>query len=127
MDFHDMTHHNSDINKKPINIIYEFINNIAMQGGILSIVIYASQYYSFPGIMLWALMYATVHNINYLIIPPKTHQNHHKNKHSSYGIDIWDVLFNTKNDPDEIEVYNHMSINLILITLGIVYLYKKYS
>ena len=127
IDFHDTTHHDSEINKQPLNIIYEFINNFILQGGLVAGLIYTSKNYCIPAILVWALMYATVHNINYILMPPKTHQNHHKNKHSSYGLDIWDVLFNTKEDPDEIEVYNHMSINMILLTLGIVYCYKHYT
>lgn len=125
-DFHDTTHHDSDINKQPLNVIYEFINNFVLQGGLVAYLASSASNYCFPAIILWALMYATVHNINYILMPPKTHQNHHMNKHSSYGLDIWDVIFNTKQDPDEIEVYNHMSINMILLTLGIVYYYKHY-
>jgi len=127
MDFHDTTHHDSDINKQPLNVLYEFINNFILQGGLIAFFAWTASNYCLPTIILWALMYATVHNINYILMPPKTHQNHHENKHSSYGLDIWDILFNTKADPDEVEVYNHMSINMILITLGIVYYYKHYS
>ena len=127
MDFHDTTHHDSDINKQPLNVFYEFMNNFILQGGLIAFLSWSATNYCLPSIILWALMYATVHNINYILMPPKTHQNHHENKHSSYGLDIWDILFNTKADPDEVEVYNHMSINMILLTLGIVYYYKHYA
>ena len=126
-DFHDVTHHDSSINKQPMNVIYEFINNFVLQGGLVVFLASIAHTFCIPAILLWALMYATVHNINYILMPPKTHQNHHMNKHSSYGLDIWDILFNTKADPDEVEVYNHMSINLILITLGLCYYYNRKS
>lgn len=127
LDFHDTIHHDTSINKQPMNVIYEFINNFVLQGGLILLLILITSYISKEGVFLWASLYATVHNINYIIMPPKTHQNHHANKHSSYGIDIWDVIFNTKEDPDEIESYNHMSINMALITLGIYYYYKHYA
>lgn len=124
-DFHDITHHDTSINKQPLNVTYEFINNFVLQGGLVAFLIWAVKYLSSTAILLWALLYATVHNVNYILMPPKTHQNHHNNKHSSYGLDIWDILFNTKDDPDEIEVYNHMSINMIILTLGLTYYYTR--
>ena len=125
LDFHDVIHHNTSINKQPLNVIYEFINNFVLQGGLVVFLMWAVKYLSSPAILLWSLLYATVHNVNYILMPPKTHQNHHTNKHSSYGLDIWDILFNTKTDPNELEVYNHMSINMIILTLGLTYYYTK--
>ena len=126
IDYHDKTHHDTDINKLWYNIVFEFINNVVLQGGLIVILVYLSRYLCMSTVMLWALMYATVHNINYLYVKPMTHQNHHKDKHTSYGLDIYDVLFNTKYDPTELEVYNHASINLVLITAAFVYfIYRK--
>lgn len=124
LDFHDKTHHNTKINKTFKNISYEFFNNIMFQGGFIILFIYCVKYLCIPSIILWTFLYATVHNINYAIYPCKTHQNHHINKHSSYGLDVWDILFNTNDDPNEIENYNHASINLIIITLIICFYYK---
>ena len=124
-DFHDTTHHDTRINKRPANVIYEFINNFVFQGGIIVAFAYISRVVCIPSLLLWSLLYATVHNINYIIMPPKTHQNHHADKNTSYGLDIWDVIFNTKYDPDEIEVYNHMAINMICITAVLCYYYKR--
>lgn len=125
LDFHDVTHHDTKINKEWYNILFEFINNFVMQGGLLVVLIYIAKQLSISSIILWALFYATVHNINYLYIKPQTHINHHHNKHTSYGLDIYDVLFNTKYDPDELEVYNHASVNVFLITIGIIYFISK--
>ena len=71
------------------------------------------------------LFYATVHNINYNIVSPQTHQNHHKDKNTSYGLDIFDILFNTKYDVNEIENYNHGAINIIVLTLLFCYIMNK--
>jgi hypothetical protein len=121
MDFHDKTHHNTSINKEPINILYEFINNIFFQGGILLFFIYISKSISISSIILWMFYYATVHNINYLLMPCKTHQNHHINKFTSYGLDIWDIIFNTSYDENEVENYNHSAINMLFISLVLYY------
>jgi sterol desaturase/sphingolipid hydroxylase (fatty acid hydroxylase superfamily) len=72
-------------------------------------------------LLLWAFMYATVHNINYVFIKPTTHKDHHVNNHTNYGLDVVDILLNTKYDYNDIEVHNHVAINLILITYVICY------
>ena len=124
LDFHDETHHNTEINKTWYNILFEFVNNVVMQGGLLVALIYFGKQLSISSIILWSFFYATVHNINYLFVKPQTHKNHHTDKHTSYGLDIYDVLFNTKYDPEELEIYNHASVNLFLITVIIIYFIK---
>ena len=117
LDFHRTTHHDSDVNKKIINICYEFINNFLTQGGILIIFIwFCNKYIDMRVIFLWALMYATAHNINYMLIKPTVHRDHHLHEDTNYGLDIADIIFDTKYDLNDIEDYNHISINLIVIT-----------
>lgn len=125
LDFHDKKHHNTSINKTYTNITYEFLNNIVMQGGLLALLVYCSKWFSVPAFLLWAFLYATVHNINYAFIKPQTHKDHHTDKFSCYGLDIWDIIFNTTYRENDIEIYNHASINLILITLAISYIMCK--
>ena len=121
LDFHRTTHHNSDINKKTINIFYEFINNFLTQGGILIIFIwFCNRYIDMRVVLLWALMYATAHNINYMIIKPTVHRDHHLHDDTNYGLDIADIIFDTKFDIHDVEDHNHISINLIVITLIII-------
>jgi sterol desaturase/sphingolipid hydroxylase (fatty acid hydroxylase superfamily) len=72
-------------------------------------------------LLLWAFMYATVHNINYLYVKPTTHKDHHVNHHTNYGLDFVDILLNTKYDYNDVEQHNHAAINLILITYVICY------
>jgi len=125
LDFHRVIHHDTSINKKPVNICYEFINNFLTQGGLLVIIVWLyNRFIDNRIILLWALAYATIHNINYLFIKPSVHRDHHIDEHTNYGIDIADILFDTKYNLDDIETHNHVSINLIIITLIIIYFYK---
>jgi len=126
LDFHRITHHDTSINKKPANILYEFLNNFLTQGGGLIIFVwFYNKCIDSRVILLWALMYATAHNINYMFIKPTVHRDHHLNEDTNYGLDIADIIFDTKYDLNDIEDYNHISINLILITLVIVYFIHK--
>lgn len=115
-EFHSIVHHDSSINKTPKNIFLEFMNNIFMQGGAVIIIKYGLNLLDNRVIILWALYYATVHNINYNIKHPLTHQQHHINNTTNYGIDIWDIIIGSKYDWNEIETHNHTVINLIVIT-----------
>jgi hypothetical protein len=125
MDFHSITHHDTTVNKEPANLFYEFINNVITQGGIIIIFVKLVNYFiDFRVVMLWALMYATTHNINYVFLKPSTHRDHHIDDNTNFGIDIADIIFDTKYDLDDIETHNHVSINLFIITLIIIYFYK---
>jgi hypothetical protein len=122
LDFHRKTHHDSSINKKPINIFYEFINNFITQGGGLVLFSwFCNRCIDMRIILLWALMYATAHNINYMIMKPSVHRDHHLHEDTNYGLDVADIIFDTKYDLNDIENYNHISINLIVITLIIIF------
>ena len=120
-EFHSIVHHDTRINKTPKNIFLEFINNLFMQGGAVIIIKYGLNLLDNRVIILWALYYATVHNINYNIIHPTTHQQHHINNTKNYGIDIWDIIIGSKYDWNEIENHNHTAINLIVITAIMLY------
>jgi hypothetical protein len=123
MDFHDSIHHDTEINKKPVNIFYEVTNNFLIQGGLMYAVYVASRYIEPEMFLLWAFMYTTIHHINYPIIGSKEHREHHENKFTNYGLDIWDVIFNTKPKPEEggtPEDFNHIIFNLIV---GVAILY----
>ena len=123
IDFHDQTHHNTDINKNWENIAIEFAMNFYVQAGGFILIIWVARQLNLYVITLWGLMYATIHNINYAIHPPATHMLHHIDKTTNYGIDIWDIIFNTKYggdySADKIENINHYAINTAIITVAI--------
>lgn len=125
LDFHSITHHDTAVNKEPENLLYEFYNNVITQGGLIIIFVQFVNYFvDFRVIILWALMYATTHTINYVILKPTTHRDHHIDDTTNFGIDIADIIFDTKYDLDDIETHNHVSINLLIITIVIIYFYK---
>lgn len=127
MEFHDTTHHDTEINKQPKYIVLEFLNNLASQGVLLIIVKYLLSLIDNRVVFLWAFFYATVHNINYIIVKPITHKEHHINDKTNYGIDIWDIIIGSKYDWNNIETHNHTAINLIIITAVIMYLSNRFK
>jgi hypothetical protein len=134
-DFHDKIHHDTSINKKPLNLLMEFFQNFLMEGGFL--ILFAQRYnfsinikdFKFKlnkaVLLLWGLLYASVHNINYILLGCDQHTKHHTDTKTNYGIDTLDILFDTKYDINNIENINHAAINMIIITL-IIWYYKIY-
>jgi hypothetical protein len=120
-DFHSETHHDTSINKKLNNRIYEFIMNFITQSGLLLLFILFTKYLNYYVCFLWGIFYATVHMINYDIIKPQSHKNHHLNVKKNYDILLWDTVMNTKYDyNDIIEDVNHCSYNIVILTILIV-------
>lgn len=126
MDYHDVYHHDSNLNKQPYYLILEALNNIWMQGGCWILYIYIfSLNINIYNILLWSLVYSSFHNINYnLMEAPLIHQEHHQNIFTNIGIDIVDVIFDSKYDDNHIENINHYAINVAIIT-GILLYYKS--
>lgn len=123
-DFHHNIHHDSDINKKPINIIKEFLNNFIIEGFFPFLLILILRFIDLRVCFVWGLSYASIHNINYLYLMPKTHSDHHKDSNKNIGIDIWDIIFGTKYDWNDIEQVNHYAINFILSSIIVILIYR---
>ena len=123
-DYHHIIHHDSEINKRPLYIILEFINNLFMEGGGILILLFLSKYLQLESIFIWMFMYATGHNINYILKPCSQHINHHKDDHTNYGFDWYDILFGSKYDMNNLENYNHLTINIVIGFL-LLYIGKK--
>ena len=127
-DFHSDIHHDTSINKKLENKIYEFIMNFITQSGLLLLFILFTKYLNYYVCFLWGIFYATVHMINYDIIKPQSHKNHHLNNNTNYDILLWDTILNTKYDyNDIIEDVNHCSYNIVILTILIVCFIKYNS
>ena len=127
IDFHPTTHHDSDINKKFTNVFYEFWNNVLTQGTSFVLLYFLFKKINLWVCITWAFAYATVHNINYLIKPPQTHKNHHKQVAYNLGIDIWDIIMGTKYPNEPAEKHNHYTINFIILTAIVCYLAPKFK
>lgn len=131
-DFHDKYHHDSKINKEPFYIVWEFLVNLVLEGGWLILLVNLFSLKLDVGftilalnksiLWLWGLLYASAHNINYIILDSEQHEKHHLYATTNYGIDTMDILMNTKYDVNNIENYNHAAINLIVITMLILWL-----
>lgn len=125
IEFHSVDHHNSKNNKTTLSIIKEASNNLFFQGVGLYIIAVLIKKMDISVFLIWAVLYTTIHLINYNLVPCKEHINHHKNPDTNYGIEIYDILFDTKNKNDvSVENYNHYSINLIIITIVYCIIYK---
>ena len=119
-DFHDKIHHDTSVNKESFNLFWEFFQNFLMEGGLLIIIAYyynikvniGNHIFKFNKavLLLWGMLYASVHNINYIILGCDQHVNHHINPKTNYGIDILDILFDTKYDLENIEDLNHAAL-----------------
>lgn len=131
LDFHDKIHHNTNINKQWQNVIIEFLMNIYTEGVLLIILFKILNVgiqirgqilkFNYPILFAWSILYSTIHNINYNIITPICHIQHHLNEKTNYGIDFMDILFGSKYD-DVPEEMNHASLNVILILLFIIFI-----
>ena len=131
--FHDVIHHNSNINKKWYNILIEGIQNMIMEGvGLIIFSLFtnfglklgAEMYkLNHSTILLWSLLYTTVHLINYRIVHPNSHINHHKDYYKNLSLtDLFDILFGTKYDKNDIQDLKHFTINVLIIFILIIFL-----
>jgi len=109
-DFHSKIHHVSEINKKPLYILLEVIQNILSQGGyiLIFLIIFKIRIISNNKtidinkyiIVLWISIYLYIHHIFYNISNTKEHEIHHKNP--DYNLDavcIFDILLNNTPTP----------------------------
>ena len=127
LDFHDIIHHNSSINKYWYNILMEAIQNILLEGGLwaiasvilgLEIKIFDETYkLNVVTMLLWMLLYASVHLINYRLVHPNSHIAHHMDYYKNLSLtDMFDLIFDTKYDKKNIQDLNHFIINVVIIT-----------
>uniref|UniRef100_A0A6C0B9N3 Fatty acid hydroxylase domain-containing protein n=1 Tax=viral metagenome TaxID=1070528 RepID=A0A6C0B9N3_9ZZZZ len=74
-------------------------------------------------ILFSTLFYSTIHNINYgYLHVNNVHTLHHEHVMTNIGPDLCDIIFGTKHPDDTIENTNHYIPNVIIITIGILWL-----
>ena len=132
LDFHDKIHHDSSVNKIWYNVLMEASENVLMEGGLIVVLSrmfnlglrFHEEVYIFNHTisLVWALLYTTVHLINYKLISPNTHMDHHKDCYTNFGIDTLDIVFNTKYDMNKPEIFNHGAINMFFLTVLVVFI-----
>ena len=142
-DFHSKIHHNPHLNKLWYNKVVEFLENfiiisvpyvfIANTYNIGLNISSTTLYLNKPILILWGLIYTTIHNVNYSIINPQTHKEHHlkdlryayndsDEQVTNYGPDTIDIICNTKYKSNIIEDFNHGSINVIILTVILIFI-----
>lgn len=116
IDFHDIVHHDTNINKQYLFLIIELFQNFLTQGFIL-FVFGIDKLINKYIILLWCLTYTSVHLFNYnLSFIKHCHKDHHTNSKTNYGIDYMDIIMGTKFNYLDIENINHYGINILIIT-----------
>lgn len=135
-------HHTKEINHKWYNELIEFLINLVYIGGgyLIPINIYLDMYdltlLNSYGILAFTLLYTTHHMINYHYLTIPSHVKHHENDIElggkvtssdikNYGPDTIDVVFGTKNEDEEYEDMKYTAINILIIMIIIVYIYKS--
>ncbi len=136
-DFHDKIHHDSNVNKRPYNVLVEVYQNLLSEGLIAAALCYwlspsiriggRTITPHVPTMVFWALLYTSAHNINYEILRPQEHINHHLFPHTNFGIDLMDILFDTKYEPEGFEIMHHAVPNIIIITALILWIPKLWT
>jgi hypothetical protein len=70
-------------------------------------------------VLFYSIGYVFIHFVNYGIQINNVHELHHKEVTTNFGLDIYDVMFHTKNPKSEREDTSHF-IPTVLLTFGIV-------
>ena len=130
-DFHDLIHHDSSINKSHTNILIEGIQNLIFEGGLIilfylyfkiKLVLNNETYSINPYVVLfWMILYTSVHLINYRLVHPNSHIAHHMDYYKNLSLtDLFDLIFGSKYDENEIQDLDHFTINAVFSVLGII-------
>ena len=122
MTFFHGFHHNPKINTTWYAELIETVVNILGSGGLsLAIMnmfvedVFKIKLLDNDVLLFTTFLYTSFHMINYHVLKVPTHVKHHQDSNTNFGPDIMDILFNTKQDRDNIEDMNHGVINVVLI------------
>lgn len=122
-----LLHHDETQQHSPIAFIIESLLNFFMIGGFIVLLlsmrfekVFGFKIFNNYIILFWALFYTSYHLINYHMIKPDAHKQHHiSNGVNNYGPEWMDIIFDTKSDGSEFEDLNSGIINMSIITLVI--------
>jgi hypothetical protein len=126
--FH-LLHHNPEYSQSWIVFFLEAFIDFTFGGfllifpGIFVEKIFGFRIFNYYIILLWSLFYLTYHLINYHLSKPDIHKQHHiDNGTSNFGPEWMDIIFDTKTDNSKFENMNSGIINMVIITIIILYL-----
>lgn len=118
-------HQHNKLLDRRVELIIEMFTDLAMNFTLLLIQWLTGVWFvPFSLILYNAVIYTSVHIINYSIIGSDTHKKHHLNHDTNYGPDTMDHIFSSSEDGD----YEDMKPIIIntCVALGLVYFLKKY-
>lgn len=79
-------------------------------------------------LIMSTLLYISTHSINYGYLKVNDiHYAHHKNILTNFGPDFFDILFGTHNPSTQIENWDHIIPNTIIITIIIFFLKRAWN
>jgi hypothetical protein len=127
--FH-LLHHNPEYAESSIVFLLEALIDFFTFGGFLLIFagifiekIVGFRIFNYYIILLWSFFYLSYHLINYHLSKPDAHKQHHiDNGTSNFGPEWMDIIFDTKTDNSKFENLNSGIINMVIITIVILYL-----
>jgi hypothetical protein len=80
----------------------------------------------FSIILLNAIIYTSIHIVNYSIIGSPTHKKHHLNHNTNFGPDTWDHIFSSSED-GEIEDLTHICFNTVVAFVVVLALKRHFG
>lgn len=120
--FHHQHHKLLD---RRIELIIEMFTDLSMNFTLLGIQWLTGVWFVPLSIILYhALVYTSVHIINYSMIGSETHKKHHLNHDTNYGPDTMDHIFSSSED-GELEDMTPIIINAI-VGFGIIFYLKSH-
>ena len=120
--FHHQHHKLLD---RRIELIIEMFTDLGMNFSLLAIQWITGVWFVPLSIILYhALVYTSVHIINYSMIGSETHKKHHMNHDTNFGPDTMDQIFSSSED-GELEDMTPILINAV-VAFGIVFYLKNH-
>jgi hypothetical protein len=118
-------HQHNKLLDRRLELFIELLTDIFMNFTLLIIQWYLGIWFVPFSIILYnALLYTSVHIINYSIIGSETHKKHHLNHDTNFGPDTMDQIFSSSED-GELEDMTPIIINTS-IACGVVYFLKQH-
>jgi hypothetical protein len=135
LDFHRKVHHDDTIGKRWMWKIVEAMHNVqcvALNLIVINVFV-LRRILNNDVIVLWGLLYATMHAINFSMYRYYTHENHHANTMTNYEPYVFDILHGTAYECDDerqlmrVDNLNNGAINVVFLTALIIFVKNKHT
>jgi len=125
---HWLYHHQPEkLLDRRIELCFEAVTDIGMNYSLLVVQWVTGVWFvPFSVVLMFGLIYTSVHIVNYSIIGSKTHKKHHMNVDTNYGPDPVDHIYGTNHD-DTFEDMLPFTINAAFSCAFIYYMKDKFG